>query len=483
MRGPNSSTMTLPTARTILSGRMEGDGYVIVLDGPQEVETRSEELAAAIAKAKTAGRQITVELEPSKTGGRPTIIEAQILAAEADVSTTRPATTPPAKAAAPSTSQALVKAPAIPQGLIVRPDELAEQMQAMSQHYNVLSPAIAISQFAPGFGANLAVVKIDPTVTMDDKGNGSGPDCYFSASIHKERNKRSLNKNGLQKIAQALGIQWDERACRRLDDGKERNYWLWKYVGYVRTHDGQLQTVEGTRELDLRDGSAEAADMKSPAQLQKQRAMGNQMAETKAMQRAIRTFVQQVYTIEQLQKPFLIVRFSFTPDMADPEIKKLVTERALGGIGTLYAPPATPALPPVSDDVDDALPTVSTQAPAKPAPAGKVDPFAEAGTSNGTTPAAAVPEGARFIAEVKVAGTGKKHNGAPWTRYQIVATTGEIWSTFSDTHYKDALEAKTKGWPVRVVDEENEKYPDQRDLKTLTLLDPRQGTLPMEERY
>lgn len=481
MSNRNSSTMTLPAQRTVIGGRVESvdgqDVYVIVLDGNQEVETKDYDLARSLSGANRAGRKVTVDLDET-AAGRPTVTSAQVLAEPG--AQPQPPSTPAA-----ATSQALMKAPAIPQHLIVRPDELAAQMAALEQHYNVLSPAIQISQIAEGYGANLAVVRIDPSVTFDDKKeSGSGSDCYWSRSLLKDPNKRALNKQGLLKISQAAGIQWVPTECRRTDDGKERNLWSWKYFGYVRTHDGQLQPVSGSRELDLRDGAAEAAAMTSN-QLAKARAMGNQICEQKAMQRAIRSIgIRQAYTVDELKKPFLIVRFSFTPDMRDPEIKKLVTENAMKGIGALYSPPPAPALPLPSED--EPQPSQETSAPASstsataPAPAKpKADPFADPPATNGpATPT--LPADAVFVAKVeKFTGTNPKTK-KPWTRYDVTFSNGQIASTFSDTQHQIVDEAAKHKLPLRVTTSEVEGYNDKID--TLSIIDTRQGSLPIGEK-
>lgn len=452
--------------RTVLSGRPEGDVFVIVLDGGQEVETTDRGVFESCAEAKREGRRVIPTLE-LVDGGRPRIIDLDV------VLSTRPPAMTTAVARPEPRPQALAKAPELPHGLIMRPEELAAQMTAMAAHYNVLSPAIAVAEMAPGYGANLAVVQIDPAVTLDaDRKSGVGPDCYWSRSLFRDENKRALNKQGLLKIAQAAGIQWDRRFCRRTDDGRERYLWRWEYAGWLRTHDGQLAPVQGSRELDLRDGSPEAAGM-STNQLTKARASGNEACETKAMQRAIRTLgIRQVYTVDELRKPFLIVRFSFTPDMEDPEIKKLVTERAIAGIGALY-PSAEPALlppPREQDDIDAAMPTISEAArTAERQP--KPIPQAAA------TDDAPLPVGQALIEKVeKFSGTNPTTKRG-WTRYQVTFSTGEVAATFSHTLQALIDDAHAQKAPVKYTTEENEGYEDK--LATLEIVDRRQQALPI----
>lgn len=456
--------------------------YTLYLDNGTEVDTESTEVAETASKAAKAGKLMVFETEAR--GGRNVITQMSPAPAPEQSQSQKPdavARTEPA-ATRPIAAQGTVKRPELPTGLISDPQALTTQMTALQAHYNVLSPAISISQMAPGYGANLAVVQIDPSVEFDEYGNGAGPDCYFSKSLLKDASKRALNKQGLLKIAQAAGIQWMPAECRRLDDGKERNFWNWKYFGYVRTHDGQLMPVSGSRELDLRDGAAEAIAMKGP-QLTKARASGNQICETKAMERAIRTLgIRQVYTVDELRKPFLIVRFSFTPDMNDPEIKKLVTQQAMGGIGQLYAPPAAAMLPAAPEEVADLSIAGQGQAMAAAAPA-KRNPFADDApeADAGET----LPDGTTTIVKVNKASGAKTTNGksTPWTKYDVTFATGEIATTFSQTIQQLVDDAERQKAPVRIETSPQEGYNDK--IERLTIIDKRQQSLPVsgEERY
>lgn len=474
-----SGTVTQPATRErqVLGGSLDKTTglYTLVLDGNEHVTTDQQAVANAAYQAKSRGQAIVVELEARSAGQPPAVIELKLAPKPVAASSSSPVAAIARTTPAPTTT-ALAAAPALPTGLIHSPEQLTEQLTRLQTHYHVLSPAIAVADMAAGYGANLALVKIDPNVTIDQAGNGQGADCYFSKSMHKEPNKRSLNKQGIVKIGQASGVQWDPRLCRRTDDGSQRNYWAWTYVGYVRTHDGQVLTISGSRELDLRDGAAEAVQMQG-GQLPKARAMGNELCETKAMLRALRVLgIRPSYTVEELQKPFLIVRFSFSPDMNDPEIKKLVTDRAMAGIGQLYTPPMPTA---------GELPA-ATNAPALTA---KSDPFAE-GTETATPAAASTasaharPIGGSKVTDVaKFDGMSKAREGKPskpYTRYTITFDSGEVATTFSGSHFETATKAKASGQWVKAQFEENEKFPDQLNLSALEPLDGSQPDLSFE---
>jgi len=467
------TTQAIIEPRFVIRGTLnETSGiYTLFLDNGTEVDTDSSEIATAASGYAKAKKPLTIETE--LRNGRHVITELAVAPTPAPKPTEA---AEPVKPDAVATRSAAAGArPELPSGAISDPRALTTEMSALARHYHVMSPSIAISQMAPGYGANLAVVQIDPTVVMDKAGNGAGPDCYYSASLLKDSTKRALNKQGLLKISQAAGVQWVPTQCKRLDDGSQRNLWQWQYVGVIRTHDGALQTIQGSRELDLRDGSSEAAGMKGD-QLTKARAVGNQLCETKAMQRAIRTLgIRQVYTVEELKKPFLIVRFSFTPDMADPEIKKAVTLQAMGGIGALYAPPEAPvlpALPETTGSIDDAAGRSTETSAATPAK--KVNPFAEQAPA--ADAAGSMPDGSTTIMEVKRdKGTNAKTQ-RPWVRYDVTFATGEIASTFSQSLQQLVDDAQQQKARVRITTTEREGYNDSLD--SLEIVDKRQQSLP-----
>ncbi len=55
------------------------------------------------------------------------------------------------------------------------------------------------------------------------------------------------------------------------------------------------------------------------------------------------------YRLEELQKPFVLFRCSYVPDMTDPGVRRLVTEKQLGAATTLYPHRSAPALEPPID--------------------------------------------------------------------------------------------------------------------------------------
>jgi hypothetical protein len=313
--------------------------------------------------------------------------------------------------------------------LILDPQQLFERMQEwMGLGYHVLTPATRVSHFAPNWGVSVSMVYLDPHV---DAENGRGTDTYFDASTMKKVKgvpvERGISRIGLQKISQCAGISWDPIHSGRTDTRKIMHLWEFRMIGVLFNFEGQPVTLHGTGEVDLRDESAqiggwtpalwrqeldaahaERRDVKpiggwSDRRVLSARAHGLPRCETQAMERAIRSIgIRHIYTVDELSKPFVALRAAYLPNMADPEVRAMVTEQGIRGTRALFAPVSKPIpviditprapefeppTPPASSTTSVATPSITqTAAPpvseSKPAPA--VHP--PAASSSPTTP-------------------------------------------------------------------------------------------------
>src|SRR5439155_10873 len=85
------------------------------------------------------------------------------------------------------------------------------------------------------------------------------------------------------------------------------------------------------KEWDLRDGSPQLKGWK-PAQIEEARKHGLRNCEARAINAAIREAgcgIRQKYKVEDLAKPFVVMRVAFRANMDDPDQKRMVLERAL----------------------------------------------------------------------------------------------------------------------------------------------------------
>jgi hypothetical protein len=269
------------------------------------------------------------------------------------------------------------------------PMELVERIRAIRAEAHVLSPAVTAASIPPHIRINTVVEVIDPTF---DPKTGRGNDVYFQASIHKSQKRNeggedvyvplevSLNATAIKRVLAAAGVSVTH--SEQIPTA-EPNHWKWQSRGKMRDFDGGWREVPpGTSEIDFRDGSAQIGEWtpdkwakaevdaeerkKTTAKnlqwkckaniggwtadrVMASRRFGLRLAEAKSLNALGRNFgLKQVYTLEELKKPFVIFRATFSPDMADPEIKRMVTAAEFGATNLLYPQggAVAPALPP-----------------------------------------------------------------------------------------------------------------------------------------
>lgn len=343
----------------------------------------------------------------------------------------------------PSTTETALEKPAErTPAVITTPEQYrGALLRWQEQHYNVLTPFSNISGLAASHGIITSLVQINP-----DKAVG---DVY--ADLPYLKGNVALAKVGLRKLAECAGIS---TRTERTDDRRIPNYWEFKAVASYRGIDGAIVTREATKEWDLRDGSPQMKGWTS-SQIEEGRKHGLRNCEARAINAAIRESgcgIKQAYTREELKKPFAICRVMFTPDMSDPDIKRMVTMSALGGTTAMY-PPATHELPAMEVTEDDSqadgprhVGSGSTSQATAAAPA--TQPKADADVPPS--------EGAVRIAEV----TSKpgETNGRKWLKYTVVDSNGVEYSTFSKTIGDAADKARVSRAWMDIIDEQNGEY-------------------------
>jgi hypothetical protein len=239
--------------------------------------------------------------------------------------------------------------------------EVTRRLQMAAKTFHLVSPAPACPRLPEGCSIALSAVLIDAKV-----------DCYPVPG------GLALTKSALEKIGAAAGISWDAHQSGRTDDGSDPHYCAWRAVGVMRQFDGTEIQVMASKEMDLRDGSAQVEAIrankkegKDPSnQIRELRAHIMAHAESKAKLRAIRSLgLRAAYKAEDLQKPFVVARLVWTGETDDPELRRAFALRQadsmLGGARALYgdipvAPRVRPAItpeppPPVGTVKDDEL--------------------------------------------------------------------------------------------------------------------------------
>lgn len=237
---------------------------------------------------------------------------------------------------------------------------VTERLQFAADNFHLVSPTTTCGVVPEGCNVVLSVVHIDPAETYDV---GFG--------------KLAPSKTALQKIAQCAGISWDPVQSRRLDDGSHPHYCYYLAVGKMRHLDGTEVQLVGSKEMDLREGSAQVQKVlesnkkgNGEAQLRDMRAFILGHAETKAQLRAIRSMgVRSSYTRQELERPFVVARLMWTGQSEDAELRRLFAlkqaDKMLSAASALYgAPPPAPAALSLTP------PSMAVSAPLPPPPVG-----------------------------------------------------------------------------------------------------------------
>lgn len=402
--------------------------------------------------------------------------------------------------------------------LLARPTDLNTQLSAWRDKYHVLSPATQVlGGFAPGVVLTASVISLNPLVDEDGRGVDTYMDPGFMkkvSDVNAPHAQRAINKIGLLRIASCAGIVWTDR-CGRRDD--RRIPYLWEYFaeGEYLTPDGQWVTVQGTVEIDLRDGSPQIGGWTeekwdallksnrgkdrddqtwtingwSAKRVLQARRFGLALAESKAKLRAIRSLgIQSVYTVAELQKPFVVLRAVYQPGADNPEGRRLVAERALFGRRTLYAvPDARPALPPADDPIDvevetapDPASTTPAPTPATPAPSPPNPAAAPASTLPPSSTAAPVAPPAPLalrIVQVERKTVRRRSDNREFPKWLVTTSDGEVHSTLNKGVGELAEKLQASGDPIELTTSTND-YGSQ--IEELQRAEPR---LPMDGEY
>ncbi len=236
------------------------------------------------------------------------------------------------------------------------PAAITAMLKRAEKDYHLISPAQSCGALPEGFAVAFSSVLVNPADTYETKNGG----------------KRGLHRHVLDRIASAAAVSWDSHRSRRLDDGRDPRYCMFCAVGHYKHFDGTEVEISGTKEMDLREGSAQIAG-KSDKEIAMQRSHIVAHAETKARLRAIAAMgIKRAYTPEELKKPFVVARVMFTGQTQDPELRRefammqarafTTSHKAMYGsepAPRLSLPPHSPA-PPVSaapfDDDDEPAP-------------------------------------------------------------------------------------------------------------------------------
>lgn len=225
--------------------------------------------------------------------------------------------------------------------------------------YNVLVPTLTIQEISPMHKPVLEVVKINPDTKAGE--------VYEMVSGSGDFSMRAV---ALQKIGYAAGLIWNAKGCGRTDDGTNPNIITYRAEAAVRKEDGTYMPLnaeymidldvieEETRESYEKKSNTLMADKKKRNEkfteedrknyvekcikrdmLQK-RKFRLQLAQTGAMDRVIRKILglKGTYKKEELEKPFVVPKIAFNPDVNDPKVRELLLKQGMDATSALFGP-------------------------------------------------------------------------------------------------------------------------------------------------
>ncbi|WP_291989586.1 hypothetical protein [Luteitalea sp.] len=343
--------------------------------------------------------------------------------------------------------------------VIKTPDEYMAAIKRWEGHFHVLTPFTSMSGIAASYGLVVSQIRIHPDAAQGE---------VYAGLPFLKSDEVALAKIGLRKLAECAGISTE---TIRTDPRTIPHYWEVKAVATYTGIDGSKIRREATKEWDLRDGSAQLKGW-TTQQIGEARKHGLRNCEARAINAVIRESgcgIRQKYSRAELQKPFVVVRVAFQPDLSDPEIKKLVTQSALSATSALY-PAGRPAIE-AAPIVDEPLPTA-----VEPRLVGSSATTAPSSTStppSSTTAGAAAPnpdvppcEGAVRIVDVKNVKEGTSRNGGKWTLWKVIDGNGVEYSTLDN----DVAAAAKKAWDakawVECITETKGEYTNLVELAT-----------------
>jgi hypothetical protein len=230
--------------------------------------------------------------------------------------------------------------------------------------YNRLLPTTTILDNL----GNLQEPKIEVLQFDPDKDAG---DVYIDYRLGK--NKRLFTKNALDKIAYAGGLSWYAPMC--VTEERNSRYVRCRATAVIKKANGEPLMITKTKEIDLdveeeeirdrydkkiADGEVRKAD--APAMIRRDllqlRKNMLQLCESKACNRVIRAAfgIKSSYTVAEISKPFVMVRFDTTYDLNDPKVLQLLASSGKAAVGMMFPDVPEPAhqlAAPADATVDD----------------------------------------------------------------------------------------------------------------------------------
>lgn len=220
------------------------------------------------------------------------------------------------------------------------------------QAVNLLTPVSSWTQADPNWSPSVSLVKLEKDAHTYPLPGG----------------KLGLNKQALETLGRLAGVLYTRTS--RVPNVELRPDELWAYratIGFRRS-DGTIDEITRERGFSREAETMEIEDSVTksnkfgPAQSEKWTAEvrkrmiaelrhGPAKTESKAINRALRAGLAMPSSVEarQLEKPFLVIGYNFTPNYDDPEVKRALVAVAMNAQAAIYG----------GRDVSDEMPQIA----------------------------------------------------------------------------------------------------------------------------
>lgn len=210
---------------------------------------------------------------------------------------------------------------------------------AVRQAVNLLTPVSSWNQADPNWTPSISLVQLDKEAHT-----------YFLPG-----GKLGLNKQALETLGRCAGVLYTRTARVPKEELQEGEMWAYRATVGFRRSDGTVDVVTRERgfnreaeSMDIEDAVRggekfkNAAKEVQDAEIKKrwifELRFGPGKTESKAINRALRAGLAMPSSVKasDLNKPFLVVGFNFTPDYDDPVVKRALIAVGLNAEQAIY---------------------------------------------------------------------------------------------------------------------------------------------------
>lgn len=224
--------------------------------------------------------------------------------------------------------------------------------EARTKEWNVLTADVSLSGMSDWHVPVVEKVTLETKIVGID-GTPVGGDIYLQAKSETESKRRyAISRQGLSKLAVAAGVIWSASETRRTDNRASRDYVSFQAVGGIQKPDGTYTFMKAEYDLDMEVVEEEMINQKKKdweikKEMIQKRKNKLKLCESGAKDRVIRELlgIKATYPLDQINKPFIVLRITVRPDYSDKEVKRAMLAAAIQSMTGIYGGTAPAQIP------------------------------------------------------------------------------------------------------------------------------------------